>query len=300
MDERYLFRLQEYLIRAGYLIKDHKDISYGVQFHACKENVRELIRVYQNTKGKITLDLSQISDTDLKNNLAAFETTIITKTNKKTPGNYYIFAPPLIGTDEAGKGDYFGPLCAAAVYADKEQYSQLQAAGVKDSKQLNDTKIALLAKEIIKICPQHYIASVSNQTFNTLYKKTHNINAILGSLHGKAIRAVLSKINCRNILVDRFGKKQWVENQLKGYDVCLEQEPKAEQNTVVAAASILARNAFVEHIHNMSATYALRFPLGASAYVDTIGKEFVKKYGLEQLAEVAKISFKNTERIREK
>ena len=32
---------------------------------------------------------------------------------------------PHIGVDESGKGDFFGPLCVAGVYATNEQISQL-------------------------------------------------------------------------------------------------------------------------------------------------------------------------------
>ena len=293
MDDNYLFNLQESLIRMGYSITGHQEIAYGVQFYAQNDKTKELIRVYQNTKGKITLDNSQVSDPILKDFLSSYK-------NKKSQINdekYYIFAPPLIGTDEAGKGDYFGPLCVAAVYTDKEQYIQLQQEGIKDSKKLNDSNIAALAKKIIKICPYYSVIVVPNNVFNDHYINVKNINAILGAAHAQAIKNILSQIDCRRVLTDKFGSVHWIEDQLIGYDIDLAQETKAEQNIAVAAASILARWTFVEKIKKMSEEYQFKFPLGASAAVDIQGQEFIASHSKEELYEVAKISFKNTERI---
>ena len=293
MDDKYLFGLQESLIRMGYSIVGHQEIAYGVQFYAQKDQAKELVRVYQNTKGKITLDNSQVTDPTLKEFLSSY-------TNARSQINdekYYIFAPPLIGTDEAGKGDYFGPLCTAAVYTDKEQYKQLQREGIKDSKKLNDSTIADLAKKIIRICPHYSVIVVPNKVFNDHYEKAKNINAILGATHAQAIKNVLIKVDCRRVLTDKFGNVHWIEDQLIGYDLDLAQETKAEQNIAVAAASILARWTFVEKIKKMSKEYQFKFPLGASAAVDIQGQEFIASYSEEELYKVAKISFKNTERI---
>lgn len=293
MDDKYLFGLQESLIKMGYSIVGHTEIAYGVQFYAQKNQTKELIRVYQNAKGKITLDNSQVSDPTLKEFLSSYTSTKNQIDNEK----YYIFAPPLIGTDEAGKGDYFGPLCTAAVYTDNEQYKQLQKEGIRDSKKLNDSTIADLAKKIIRICPHYSVIVVPNKVFNDHYKKVKNINAILGATHAQAIKKVLQKIECRSILIDKFGSVHWIKDQLAGYDLDLAQEIKAEQNIAVAAASILARWTFVEKIKKMSEEYQFKFPLGASAAVDIRGQEFIASHSEEELYEVAKISFKNTERI---
>ena len=61
----------------------------------------------------------------------------------------------------------------------------------------------------------------------------------------------------------------------------LEQRPKAEQNVVVAAASILARNEFVERIRDLSEKYNLEFTKGVSNKTIEVGKAFVKQNGKE-------------------
>ena len=295
MDNKYIFALQESLIKMGYSILDQQEIAYGVQFYARNDKIKQLVRVYQNTKGKITLDDSQVTDPTLKAILSSYKDTN-TKGQIKSE-KYYVFEPPLIGTDEAGKGDYFGPLCVAAVYTDKEQYKQLQREGIKDSKKLNDRTIAELAKKIIRICPHYSVIVVPNKIFNDHYTKVKNINAVLGAAHAQAIKNVLAQIDCRRVLTDKFGSVHWIEDQLTGYNIDLAQETKAEQNIAVAAASILARWTFVEKIKKMSKEYQFKFPLGASAAVDIQGQEFIASYSEEELYKVAKISFKNTERI---
>src|SRR5690348_2813095 len=79
---------------------------------------------------------------------------------------------PHIGTDEAGKGDYFGPLVIAGVYVDAHSASQLLALGVCDSKQLSDAKILSLAEEIKKICHGHgHIVAYHPERYNQLYQE---------------------------------------------------------------------------------------------------------------------------------
>lgn len=296
MDAQYLMKLNKYLSGRGFLTGEIKEIPYGVQFYVSDGEKKELIRIYQNTKGKITLDASQIKDADLKQYIQSYDTSGIA-INGNQVINKIMLAPPLIGSDEAGKGDYFGPLTVAAVYADERQYKALISAGVKDSKLLSDIKISALAKEIVRICPHYSVIAIGNNKFNEFYEKTKNINAVLGWTHGRAIKNILDAVECKNVLVDKFGSTHWIENQLKDYKLNLVQEPKGEQNLAVAAASILARSAFVESMKKLNDAYKMDFPLGASELVDQCGIEFVKKYGAAKLREIAKISFKNTDRI---
>jgi ribonuclease HIII len=174
MDKTYLKNLIDFLEKEYYLTAQFKEIGYGVQFYVSKNGSKDLIRVYQNNKGKITLDPSQIKTPTLREYLADFSPA---STETKTA---VLLAPPLIGTDEAGKGDFFAPLCVAGVYADERQYRKLITCGVRDSKQLTDEKILALAKEVQNICPVYSVIAISNQRFNELYTKTPNMNALLG------------------------------------------------------------------------------------------------------------------------
>jgi len=247
----------------------------------------------------VKLDLSQTKNEEAAQCAASFSIASADKPGKQESEvlDYYKMAPPLIGSDEAGKGDYFGFLCVAAVYADKMQYQKLRMAGVCDSKHLTDIKIAVLAEQIRDICPNHSVVTIPNVRFNEEYRKVQNINAVLGSAHGKVIRDVIEKTGCKRVLTDKFGNTHWVEDALRGTGAHLVQEPKAEQNLAVAAASILARKAFVDSVEQLRTSYGFDFPLGAGSVVDECGRRFVERFGLEKLNEVAKISFKNTEKI---
>ena len=154
-----------------------------------------------------------------------------------------------------------------------------------------------LAIQIKQVCPQHKVIVVDNQTFNKDYARLQNLGNLLGATHAEAIKYVLEETNCKNVLVDKFGKEQWVATPLKSYNINLYQYPKAEEHTAVAAASILARVAFIDAIDELSHKYGLKLPLGASSLVDSIAIKFKEKYGIDELKKVVKISFKNTERV---
>lgn len=295
VNQAYLDSIVGFLTEHGYTVNEIKNISYGVQFRIVRSETNELIRIYQNTKGAVKLDLSQIKDESVRDFVSSYSVTGTGEQKKME--SFYALKPPLIGSDEAGKGDYFGFLSVAAVYADEIQYAKLRSAGICDSKNLNDDKIAVFAEKIKLICPMYSVASIPNTTFNQDYKKLQNINAILGEAHGSVIRDLIERTGCNRILTDKFGNTHWVADALRGYSVHLVQEPKGEQNLAVAAASILARKAFTDSVASLRAEYAIEFPLGAGSMVDECGKRFVSKYGAQRLNEVAKISFKNTDKI---
>ncbi len=288
MKEDYIDKLTAYLSAHHYTEKDRKQISYGVQLTFTDGAAAHTLRVYENAKGRITLDASQIKDENARLCVASF-----------SPDNdiYPFMKAPLIGTDEAGKGDYFGPLCVCALYADEAQYLQLKALGVRDSKTLADKKIRQLAAQIVEICPHFSVVRIGNAKFNALYEKTGNINAIMGWAHATAVKNVLKNIECRNVLTDKFGSEHWLSNNLKGLPLNIMQRPKAEQNTAVAAASILARSAFVESIDVLNKKYGVSLPLGAGSEADRAAADILKNLGPEILNEIAKTGFRNTQRI---
>jgi ribonuclease HIII len=287
MENGYIDKLAGYLSAHYYTETGRKQIPYGVQLTFTDGSNAYTVRVYQNAKGRITLDASQIKDDSVRLCVASFSPDAV---------RYPLMDAPLIGTDEAGKGDYFGPLCVCALYADEAQYLRLKALGVRDSKTLTDERIRLLAAEIAGISPHISIVKIGNAKFNALHAKTGNINAIMGWAHATAVKNVLKNVTCKNVLTDKFGSEHWLATNLKGLNLTIAQQPKAEQNTAVAAASILARSAFVE-IDALNKKYAVRLPLGAGGEVDKAAAEIVAKYGAAILNDVAKTSFKNTLRI---
>ena len=205
---------------------------------------------------------------------------------------------PHIGVDEAGKGDVFGPLCVAALYADSEQISTLIKLGIRDSKRIGDPAIIKIAAEIKKVC-DYSIVQIYPKKYNELYSQFKNLNALLGWGHATAIEELYEKTECSEVLIDQFASEHVVENALKrkGVQVNLSQRHRGEEDIVVAGASILARAAFVLGIEKLSDQFRLTLPKGASPQVVAAGRKFVGIHGEAPLIEVAKLHFKTIERF---
>ncbi|MEI7473752.1 MAG: ribonuclease HIII [bacterium] len=202
---------------------------------------------------------------------------------------------PRIGTDESGKGDYFGPLVIAGVYVDEKSIPILESAGIKDSKKMTDKDIEKAAI-IIKQNTVFTVVVLNPLKYNELYSKIKNLNNLLAWGHARAIENVLEKQDCANALADKFGNESLILNALmtKGKNIKLEQRVRAEEDIAVAAASILARNEFVKRMKALSSEYVMLFPKGCSSQVKQAAKAFVSKYSKDGLAQVAKLHFKTT------
>lgn len=198
-----------------------------------------------------------------------------------------------IGTDESGKGDFFGPLVIAGVLADEKTAQYFLDLGIKDSKKLTDKKMLTLATEIKKVAP-HSIIAISNSKYNELYNNMRNLNKLLAWGHARAIENVLEKQHCEYALSDKFGDESLIKSALmkNGRSIRLEQMCKAESDIAVAAASVLARATFVQKLQDMENTYGLKFQKGCSGLVKDGAKLFIEKYGKERLKEVCKAHFK--------
>lgn len=200
---------------------------------------------------------------------------------------------PHIGIDESGKGDFFGPLCIAGVYGDKETITALQKIGVKDSKQLTDSMAGTLSKKIRACCP-HHIVRINPPKYNELYGKFNNLNTLLAWGHATAIDALVVQTGCKTVVVDQFASKHVVENALKRkqLEVSLTQRHRAEADLVVAAASILARHAFLDGLARLGEDIGITLPKGASAQTVSVARQLLKKFGPEVFTKVAKTHFK--------
>jgi ribonuclease HIII len=206
-----------------------------------------------------------------------------------------------IGTDEAGKGDYFGPLVIAGVLITEDKEMELSKIDVRDSKTLSETIISNLSFEIKRMLNKdsYEVIWISPATYNFLYQKWGNLNSILGWGHARAIENLLSTGKyCKVAIADQFGDQHYIENALmrKGRKIELIQVPKAERDLAVAAASIIARDTFVCKLREMGERYGTVFPKGSSNVVE-FGKQFVKDYGVDALLHVAKVHFSITREI---
>lgn len=200
-----------------------------------------------------------------------------------------------IGTDESGKGDYFGPLVVSGVLGNDENISKFKEKGIKDCKKLTDEQVLKFAG-FIKANSVHSTVIIGNAKYNELYSKFKNLNKLLAWGHARAIENILEKQYCKTVLSDKFGDEKLIQNALmdKGKTVELIQRHKAEEDIAVAAASILARAEFLNSIDKLSRRYEINLPKGASDKVIHVAKDFVNKYGKEKLKMVAKLHFKTT------
>ena len=207
-------------------------------------------------------------------------------------------ASGLVGIDEAGKGDYFGPLVIAACYSDDEIDSAFEDFGLRESKKVSDNRTFALEARIKRIS-LFAVVAIGPEKYNQLHSKIRNLNRLLAWGHARALENLLAKVNPLEVIADQFGDKRFIENALmrKGKGIRLTQKTKAENVLAVAASSILARAEFLRRLDRLSKQYSVKLPKGAGPPGDAAAKEFVSSRGREELGKVAKIHFKNTRRI---
>lgn len=214
---------------------------------------------------------------------------------------------PRIGVDESGKGDFFGPLCAAAVYVNASVVRAWQQADIRDSKQIQSAaKIHELARLIRKTpgCVTALV-TIGNEAYNRLHAKLGNVNAILAWAHARAIENLLAqkqKLEPPPIkaISDQFATSQaTLKNAMMrlGRQLELVQKHQAETDIAVAAASILARAEFLRRLAALEKQFGVTLPRGVSDRVEEAAREFVAKHGPDMLAKVAKMHFRTAARV---
>lgn len=202
-----------------------------------------------------------------------------------------------IGIDEAGKGDYFGPLCVAGLYVNGESdIKRLLKLGVKDSKRMNDEKILVLAEKLRKEF-KYSLVRIFPKRYNEMYRTFSNLNQMLGWGHASAIEKLAEETNCKSAIIDQFASEHVVKNALlrKSIEIDLVQRHKGEEDPVVAGASIIARAAFLLGLEELKEKFSLKLPKGASTQVVEAAKVAVLKHGEAILEEIGKLHFKTTE-----
>ena len=209
---------------------------------------------------------------------------------------------PRFGVDESGKGDFFGPLCVAGVYVNERVIAAWKDQGIRDSKNISsDKKIHALA-ELIRQTPGCVVDTVTigNEAYNRLYARMKSVNVLLAWGHARVIENLMGKRYQMNpapvrAISDQFAaSKTVIEKALmtSGREIELVQRHKAEEDIAVAAASILARDAFVTGLAKLEQQFQIKLPKGASAAVDAAAKQFVEARGAEELGKISKLHFR--------
>jgi ribonuclease HIII len=201
------------------------------------------------------------------------------------------------GLDESGKGDFFGPVIAATVIADRSMIETWIKAGVKDSKAIAESQIIKLDKLIREtrgVVVRTRFAGMPR--YNELMARPRaNLNTLLAWMHASALEEALTVKRVPWGLLDQFTKQPLVQKELakKGVkDFDLRMRTKAEEDPVVAAASVVARAEFVRQMHTLSKKFGAKLQKGAGPLVKTQANEIIAKFGARALGEFAKLHFR--------
>ncbi len=169
------------------------------------------------------------------------------------------------GTDEAGKGEWFGPLVVAIVMLEPNQLGYARFLGAKDSKLLSTKQILRIEEQVKTEKIEHKVLSISPPTYNGLYEKLQKENKTLNDLlawgHAKVIKEYSSRLSSKRvrIVVDVFDEKK-LNERLGGLPSrwLLEQRTHAETEIPVALASILARARFLRDVSTLEDQYGVK------------------------------------------
>ncbi len=296
--ELYLSHLIPLLEQRGISIYQQKDIDYGRQLKLQRQDQKATLNLYFSEKRGISKVIGAPQNSELK---AELELILFAETPEITQPGLHLWHS-WIGSDECGKGDYFGPLIVTAFYCKREQISTLRKIGVQDSKKLNDKRIAQIARQIYTNFPTQMATLILkahkyNELIDKFKDQNLNLNDLLAWTHDKVITELLHKdFSCEGVLIDQFSKAQKAKARLlsKFPDLQIIERSAAERDVAVAAASILSRYQFLEARAQLDKKYQMQFPLGAGTAVVKAGQLFIDKYGFNRLAEVAKVHFKTT------
>jgi ribonuclease HIII len=285
------------LDEAGATVTGHREIDYATQYHLERGHDSARLNVY--TTGKIVPQGKSSGLKDLLDEGVATSGGQRVRGGAGRPGSRpALDGVPRVGIDEAGKGDYFGPLVVAGVrITGKKAAEDLQKAGVRDSKDLGDAAARTMAQRILEAVGTGNVrvVTLSPREYEAKRTRAGNVNKLLDEIDAEIIGELKDEVEL--IVVDQYAVS--ARENLKPFvpeGVRLEVRQRAEDDAAVAAASVLARARYLEELESLSARVGFRLPKGAT-HVIGAGRRVFEERGLAGLEEVAKVSFRTTERI---
>ncbi|MDR1255155.1 MAG: ribonuclease HIII [Puniceicoccales bacterium] len=206
---------------------------------------------------------------------------------------------PHAGMDESGKGDFFGPLVTACVIGDGSMVNAWIQSGLRESKKLGSDLAVFKMEQLIRRTHGVVIeiAFAGMEKYNALYKKFGNLNELLAWFHAKSLDNALKKRWVPEGLLDQFAKGKLVQKYLESTPFNLKQRVRAEEDPVVAAASVVARAEYLRQLKKLSDEAGMLLPKGAGTRVQEVAHILVKNLGQERLGRFAKLHFKTTEKV---
>jgi ribonuclease HIII len=283
---------------AGLFPVDMDPIPYGLKLSFADGKARVVVSVYHSKKKGLSIVPGQGPAAAQAEQVAAIMRGAT--------------APPLpageatlrswIGTDEAGKGDYFGPLVTAGVRADRESAEALVSLGATDSKRLNVQQVERLAGAIRReLRGQYAVVPIGPRRYNELYEQNQGrgrgLNGLLAWSHGRVVRDLADRgADYEAVVVDRFASQRVIADAMpRGTNVLA--RPRAEDNPAVAAASILARATYLSQLADLSERFGVELGSGAGPAIIESGRALVERHGADVLHDVAKVHFRTTSSI---
>ncbi|MGI6565108.1 ribonuclease HIII [Methanosphaera sp.] len=193
-----------------------------------------------------------------------------------------------IGSDETGKGEWYGPLVVTAVSTSHEDNLKLKRIGVTDSKKLSTKQIYKLYPKIEKLGINSRTIILKPFSYNRLYQKFtskgKNLNHLLAYLHSKVITELLQDIQTTDVLViiDKFDYKKMNEYLNINDKIKVIQESNGEKYIPVATSSIIAKYNYEQTLKEIEERYNIN-----------LRKTKPKNINKDVIDKVAKTHFKN-------
>ncbi len=273
------------------VLEDEKEIPYGVQLTLRRGELKLPVNVYWSKKKGLSVVLGGKKDNPLREAVNG----ILHQHSESCLHDWKSW----IGSDESGKGDFFGPLVVCAFNVDQPTLKNLQGFPLDDSKKINDRNIHEIAQkllqrfryriEMLALLPVKY-----NELYEDFRSQGKKLNQLLGWMHARVLVNSYQRFPTEGLVVDKFADKRVLTGGLKELaGIPMVNVVRAEADPAVAAASILARHRFLIEMDKLSEKYGMILPKGGGAPVDVAARKFVKKFGRDELKNVAKIHFKN-------
>ena len=311
----YLENIRQQLCSLPDVATKEKELPYGIQFQIVRGNEKVVLSVYKGKKGISTVwggqegslmnsVMAAIAPSDVKKSV---ETNIINNESENSISlleNCAGFNGIWVGSDESGKGDFFGPLVVAAVLVDSNIARKLIGIGVKDCKVLTDKEVHRLAPIIKEIAPINVVLALKPDMYNYRYEQLRldkkNLNHLLANGHISAIRkAVQQRQECNYALVDQFSAHSGIREALEKEfaDLIVVEQKRAEADIAVAAASVLARERFLAVMDDLSILAGRTLPKGGGEIATAMAKEIKNEFGIKILEKLVKKHFSNFKKI---
>jgi ribonuclease HIII len=292
--------LRSLLDREGVEIAGSRAIDHGTQYDLTRDGETAKLNVYRTGKVSTGGRTSELRDLIEDWRTSQTGTGGTGAPTARAGGRPVLDDTPRLGIDEAGKGDYFGPLVVAGVRVKgAETARELRQIGVRDSKEIRASGIRRISDRIIEAVGLNnvHVVSLSPLEYESRRDAAGNVNRLLGELDATIMGELVNEVEV--VVVDEFARS--ARSYLEPYvpdGVRLEVRTRAEDDAAVAAASIVARARQLEEIERLSQRVGFVLPLGAT-HVIGAGRRVVGERGQEGLAEVAKIHFATTRRVLE-